>query len=222
MVFGHVYWSTGLVTPVKELTALGREHGAWVIVDGAHAVAMTPVRLDEWNPHFYTSSLHKWMLSAKGTGMLFVSDDAHEHVEPLILGASTRPNPNASRFDMMGTRDQTPFIGLGAAIDFQNEIGWENIRRYVQGLTGYLKERIRRIPGAQIFTPIDPEMSGFLTTFTIEGADILKIRQELWDNEHIETTAFHLKDVPVFRISTHFYNSREDIDKLVSEIKKRL
>jgi len=222
MVFAHVYWSTGLVTPVKELTALGREHGAWVIVDGAHAVGMTPVALDDWNPHFYITSCHKWLLSAKGTGMLFVSDDAHEHVEPLILGGSVRPNPNASRFDMMGTRDQTPFIGLGTAIDFQNEIGWDRIRDYCQGLAGYLKERLKRIRGAKVFTPVDRDMSGFLTTFTIEGADIIKIRQELWDDEHIETVAFHIKDVPVFRISTHFYNSLEDIDRLVREIEKRL
>lgn len=222
IVFGHVYWSTGLVTPVKAMTEMGRAAGAWVIVDGAHAVGMTPTRLDEWNPHFYVTSCHKWLLSAKGTGMLFVSDDAHEHVEPLILGGSCHPNPNASRFDMMGTRDQTPFIGLGTAIDFQNEIGWDNIRAHVQGLTGYLKERLKRIKGARIFTPLDPERSGFLTTFTIDGADILKIRQELWDDEHIQTTAFHVKDAPCFRISTHFYNSKEDIDRLIREIERRL
>jgi isopenicillin-N epimerase len=221
-IFGHVYWSTGLATPVKALTALGREHGAWVIVDGAHAVGMVPVALDDWNPHFYATSCHKWLLSAKGTGMLFVSDDAHDHVEPLILGGSTRPNPNASRFDMMGTRDQTPFIGLGEAIDFQNRIGWEHIRAYCQGLAGYLKERIKRIRGVRILTPTDPELSGFLTTFSIEGADISKIQQELWNDDHIETAAFHIHDIPVFRISTHFYNSRADIDRLVRAIERRL
>ena len=129
VVFNHVYWSTGLVTPVKQLTELGRERGAWVIVDGAHAVGMVPLNLDDANPHFYCSSLHKWVLSAKGTGMLYVSEDAYDHTEPLILGRNVRPvASDASRYDMMGTRDQTPFMGLGAALDFQNEIGWESIR----------------------------------------------------------------------------------------------
>ncbi|HCQ02723.1 MAG TPA: hypothetical protein DIT99_19465, partial [Candidatus Latescibacteria bacterium] len=160
----------------------------------------------------------------KGTGFLFVSDDAQPHVEPLILGGNARPNKDAdaSQFDMMGTRDQTPFIGLGPALDFQAEIGWEQIRAYCQGLAGYLKERIRRVQGCRILTPTDPEMSGFITTFTIEGADIQKIRQELWDDEHIETSAFTIKDIPVFRISTHFYNSREDINRMIREIERRL
>ena len=123
------------------------ERGIWVVVDGAHAVSMVPLRLDEWNPHFYASSLHKWTLSPKGTGMLFVSDDAHDRVEPLILGSSAHPNPNASRFDMMGTRDQTPFIGLGTALDFQQEIGWDHIRTYCRGLVDYMRERLGRIRG---------------------------------------------------------------------------
>ena len=222
MVFGHVYWSTGLVTPVKELTDIGRDHGIWVVVDGAHAVSMVPLQLDKWNPHFYASSLHKWTLSPKGTGMLFVSDDAHDHVEPLILGSSAHPNPNASRFDMMGTRDQTPFIGLGTALEFQNEIGWDHIRHYCRGLVNYMRERLTRIRGVRFLTPLDPELSGFITTFTIDGANIQQIRQELWDDEKIETVAFHVNDVPVFRISTHFYNSREEIDRLVRAIERRL
>jgi isopenicillin-N epimerase len=224
MVFGHVYWSTGLATPVKELTELGRNQGAWVIVDGAHATSMVPLHLDDWNPHFYTSSLHKWTLAPKGTGFLYVSDDAQSHVEPLILGGNARPDApqDASKFDMMGTRDQTPFIGLGTALDFQAEIGWEHIRTYCQGLAGYLKERIKRIRGGRVLTPTDPEMSGFITTFTIDGADLYKIRQELWDDEKIETSAFSVKDIPVFRISTHFYNSRDDIDRMIREIERRL
>ena len=222
MIFGHVYWSTGLVTPVKELTKIARDEGIWCVVDGAHAVSMVPLKLDEWNPHFYASSLHKWTLSPKGTGMLFVSDDAHDRVEPLILGSSTHPNPNASRFDMMGTRDQTPFIGLGTALDFQNNIGWDHIRNYSCGLASYMRERLGRIRGVRFLTPRDPELSGFITTFTIEGADIQKIRQQLWDDDNIETTAFHINAVPVFRISTHFYNNREEIDRLVRCIERRL
>lgn len=223
VVFGHVYWSTGLVTPVKQLTELGRERGVWVIVDGAHAVGMVPLNLDDVHPHFYCSSLHKWILSARGTGMLYVSEDAHDFVEPLILGRNVRlEQSDASRYDMMGTRDQTPFMGLGAALDFQNEIGWDRIRAYCQGLASYLKERIKLIKGARILTPIDPELSGFITTFAIEGVDLGPIRQELWDDENIETSAFGLCGLSVMRISTHFYNSREDIDRMISAIEKRL
>ena len=222
MVFAHVYWSTGLVMPVRELIALGRECGAWVVVDGAHAVGMVPLSLDEANPHFYISSCHKWLLSAKGTGMFYVSEDAQRYVRPLILGGSAWPSENANRFDMMGTRDQTPFMGLGAALDFQNQIGWEKIRAYCLGLAAYLKERVLQIKGSRVFTPLDPELSGFMTTFTIEGADLSRIKKELWDDEHIETADIGIHDIPAFRISTHFYNNRQDIDRLIDAIEKRL
>ena len=223
VVFGHVYWSTGLAMPIKQLTELGRERGAWVIVDGAHAVGMAPLNLDDVNPHFYCSSLHKWLLSAKGTGMLYVSEDADDQVEPLILGRNVNLEKNvASRYDMVGTRDQTPFMGLGAAIDFQNEIGWDRIRAYCLGLARYLKERIKHIKGARLLTPIDPELSGFITTFAIEGVDLGPIRRELWDDEKIETAAFGLGGMSVMRISTHFYNSLEDVDRMIEGIEERV
>ena len=85
-----------------------------------------------------------------------------------------------------------------------------------------MRERLTRIRGVRFLTPLDPELSGFITTFTIDGANIQQIRQELWDDEKIETVAFHVNDVPVFRISTHFYNSREEIDRLVRAIERRL
>lgn len=222
MVVSHVYWTTGLAVPLTELVRLGRDHGLWVLIDGAHAVGMVPLRLDDAHPHCYISSCHKWLLSAKGTGMLYVSDDAQDHIRPLILGRNVYPNPKASRFDMVGTRDMTPFLGLAAAIDFQMSIGWERIRAYCQGLAGYLKERVKRIKGARVLTPADPALSGFITTFTIDGADLPKLQQQLWNEARIETTCFRIRNIPVFRISTHFYNSRQDIDKLVSEIQKRL
>ena len=85
-----------------------------------------------------------------------------------------------------------------------------------------MKERIERIKGARLLTPVDPELSGFITTFAIDGVDLGPIRQELWDDEKIQTAAFVLGDLSVMRISTHFYNCREDIDRMIGAIEKRL
>ena len=90
------------------------------------------------------------------------------------------------------------------------------------GLARYLKERIKHIKGARLLTPIDPELSGFITTFAIEGVDLGPIGRELWDDENIETATFGLGGMSVMRISTHFYNSREDVDRMIGGIEERV
>ena len=223
LVFSHVYYTTGMVTPIRALSHLAREHNAMAVIDGAHAVGMVPLNLDEVGCHFYASSCHKWLLAPKGVGMLYITEELQNLVRPLIIGYNHQVSPKASRYDMQGTRDQTHFVGLGAAIDFQLEIGWEaRIYPYCLGLARYLKERTRGIEESRLRTPIDPSMSGFITSFGIDGMDVGKISGCLWNDYQIETSCTNVDGVTGFRISTHFYNSYEDVDRFVGAVQEIL
>ena len=220
VLFSHVYYTTGLVTPIKAITQLAHDSGAISIIDGAHAVGMAPVNLTDVGCDFYSSSLHKWLLAPKGVGMLYMDAKYQNKVRPLIIGHNMGETDKASRYDLNGTRDLTAHAGLAAAIDFQLDIGWESrIRPYCLGLARYLKEQtLERIRGSRLTIPLDPELSGFLTTFTIEGIDLGKVCQYLWDDYKIEVVAVTFSNIQAFRVSTHFYDSYEDLDRFINAV----
>jgi len=219
MVFSHVYCTTGLVAPVKALCRLAHDHGASAIVDGAHAVGMVPVDIADYGCDFYLSSCHKWLLAPKGVGMAYIPESL-EHIRPGALGFGLNKEGVASRFDAPGTRDLTHFAGLGKAIEFQEEIGWaKRIRPYCLGLAAYLRAQVlEKIDGAELTIPADTEQSGFMTSFTVPGLDHGKAASHLWQDYQIESVSINAGGVPTFRISTHLYNSHDDIDRFVSAL----
>lgn len=221
VVFSHVYCTTGLVVPVKAITELAHAHGAYAVVDGAHAVGMSPTDIREFGCDFYTSSCHKWLLGPKGTGMAYIAPEFLTTIRPPLLGYNVRPHAHGSRFDVTGTRDMTHFAGLGTAIDYQLEIGWQDkIRPYSLALAQYLRTLVLdEIEGAVMTIPEGPEMSGFLTSFYIEGVSLRRMREIMWQDYKIQIATTGANGRPIFRISTHFYDSFDDIDRFVDTLK---
>ena len=220
VIFSHVYFTTGLVAPIKELTRLSQHHGAVAMVDGAHAVGMVPLNLTEVGCDFYSSSCHKWLLAPKGVGFLYMDSKYQNKIRPVIIGHNMRETDSASRYDVNGTRDLTHHACLGDAIDYQLDIDWENrIRPYCLGLARYLKaQAVERIRGARLTIPMDESMSGFISSFSIEGIDLPKVCEYLWSDYKIEVVSNRANDISFFRVSTHFYDSYDDIDRLINAI----
>jgi isopenicillin-N epimerase len=220
VVFSHVYFTTGLVAPIKELTRLTHDHEAVAMVDGAHAVGMVPLDLSEVGCDFYASSSHKWLLAPKGVGFLYMDAKYQNKIRPVVIGHNMRETDAASRYDVNGTRDLTHHACLGDAIDYQLEIGWDSrIRPYCLGLARYLKaQAVERIRGARLTIPMDESMSGFISSFSIEGIDLPRVCQYLWTDYKIEVTANQANGLSFFRVSTHFYDSYDDIDRFISAI----
>ncbi len=220
VIFSHVYFTTGLVAPIKALTRLAHARGAVAMVDGAHAVGMVPLDLSDVGCDFYSSSCHKWLLAPKGVGFLYMDAKYQNRIRPLIIGHNMRETEEASRYDVNGTRDRTHHACLGEAIDYQLEIGWEErIRPYCLGLARYLKaQAVERIRGARLTIPMDESMSGFISGFTIDGIDLPKVCEYLAKDYRIEVTAVGANDLTFFRVSTHFYDSYDDLDRFINAV----
>ena len=220
LVFSHVYFTTGLVTPIKELTGLAHDHDCVAIIDGAHAVGMTPLNLSDVGCDFYVSSCHKWLLAPKGVGFLYMDAKYQNKVRPVIIGHNMHESESASRYDVNGTRDVTHHACLGTAIDFQMDIGWEEkIRPYCLGMAKYLKtQALERIRGSKLTVPMDIESSAFIVSFSIDGINLGKVCRYLWDDYKIEATANGANGMQFFRMSIHFYASYEDIDRFIKAV----
>jgi len=137
LLIDHVTSQTGMVLPVRRLVVEMAARGVEVLVDGAHAPGMLDLDLEALGAAFYTGNCHKWMCAPKGAAFLYVREDFHEQVRPLVIshGANAR-NGRRSRFhlehDWTGTRDPSAWLAVPAAIREMERIaedGWAEIRR---------------------------------------------------------------------------------------------
>ncbi len=226
--FSHVLSPTGLVLPARELCAEARKRGVLTVVDGAHAPAFVPLNLEEIGADFYGSNCHKWLLAPTGSGFLYLGPGAWERVQPLQVSWGWRPErgrldepdefgstPRLRHLEFEGTRDVCPWLAVPAAIQFQQEIGFERIRERIGELTRYVRRRLTGLCGLAPATPDHPALHGAMTAFRLPpGRDPAALRRAIWENWRIELPVIERPEGLLIRVSTHFYNTEEEVDRL--------
>jgi isopenicillin-N epimerase len=226
LFFSHVLSPTGLVLPAREICAEARRRGVITVIDGAHAPAMVHVGLDDLRCDFYGGNCHKWLLAPTGAGFLYVGSGNEDRLQPLQVSWGWRSDrkqmdmpdefgttPRLRFFEFEGTRDVCPWLAVPAAIDFQAEIGFERIRQHNVELAAHVRERFA---GLALATPRHPQLCGFMTAFRLPPAtDAVSLRRRLWDRR-IEAPIVERPEGLLLRVSTHFYNTDEEIGRLAA------
>lgn len=225
----------GTINPVKEITKIAHENGAVMVVDGAQAVPHMVVDVQEIDCDFLAFSGHK-MCGPTGVGVLYGKKELLERMEPVEFGGEM--------IDFVGLEDSTwkelPWkfeggtpiiagaIALGAAIDFLNEIGLENIERHEHELVAYAMDEMEKIEGLTIYGPRDPMKRCGLVTFNLNDVHPHDLATVL-DMNGIAVRAGHhcaqplmkwLECTATARASFYMYNTKEDIDRLVAGLRQ--
>lgn len=228
----HVSNVLGTINPVKEIAQIAHKNGAVVVVDGAQSTPHMKVNVQELDCDFYAFSGHK-MCGPTGIGVLYGKKRLLEQMEPVEFGGEM--------IDFVGLYESTwkelPWkfeggtpiiagaIGLGAAIDFLEQIGLDYIAEHEHRLAQYALEQLSTIDGLTIYGP--KERAG-LVTFNIDGVHPHDVATVL-DAEGIAVRAGHHCAQPLMkwlnvtataRASFYLYNTEEEIDALVSALKK--
>jgi len=219
----------GVVNPVKEIAAIAHRHGAVMVVDGAQSTPHMKVDVQDLDCDFYALSGHK-MCGPTGIGVLYGKKDLLENMEPVEYGGEMIDNVDLYdstwkelpwKFEG-GTPNIAGAVGLGAAIDFLEDIGLEAIHEHEVKLAGYAMERMSEIEGLVIYGPRERE-SG-LVTFNLGDVHAHDVATVL-DTEGIAIRAGHHCCQPLMRwlgaastarASFYLYNTTEDIDRLVA------
>ena len=208
---GHRY-------PVKKLVAMARDRGLLTLVDGAQAAGQFPINLHDLGCDTYAVSLHKWILAPAGTGFLYVRQDARETSRSAFAPDPTIEVPG---FDPPGTKDFPVRAAIGAALDFVNTLGLENIENRCRSLSDYLKAGLAEIKGVNLLSGHTPEISApGSTIFEKEGLDAIASVPMMEERikTHIDE---HQRDSHnAIRISTHVYNTKAEIDRLLEALAK--
>ncbi len=219
----------GTVNPIATIAAIAREAGAVVVVDGAQAVPHLPVNVRELGCDFYAFSGHK-MLGPTGVGLLYGRLPLLEQMPPWQGGGgmiasvtfeATRFAPVPARFEA-GTPPITQIIGLGAAIEYLDRVGWEAIGAHERQLLAYATRRLGEVPGLQILGTA-PEKIGVIS-FALEGVhphDVSTILDQegiaIRAGHHCAQPLMHRLGVPATaRASFALYNTPEEVDRLVA------
>jgi L-cysteine/cystine lyase len=219
IAFAHIMSTNGARIPLEELTHLAHSRGIWVMGDGAQAVGMIKVDLRALGVDFYLNSPHKWLGTAQGTGLLFVRRELQEKVWPLIAGGGYDAKRGAANYDALGTRNWAETLAIKEALEFQDRIGGiEAIERRDLELASELKAKLARIPKVKVLSSTDPGLSSALSTFAIEGMEDKKLWTELFTRFRCRTR--HMPELKGIRVSTHYYNTRSEIEALVGAVEE--
>ncbi len=121
-------------------------------------------------------------------------------------------------FEFEGTRDPCPWLVVPDAIDFQASLGWDAIRGRIRALAGRTGERFDGLAGLRLTTPADPAPRGAMTTFWWPpGLDDEDLRRRLWERR-IEALVNKWPEGLTLRISTHFYTTEDELDRLADAV----
>ena len=233
LAFTHVSNALGTINPVTQLVALARDRGITTLVDGAQAVPHQRVSVDEIGADFYVFSGHK-VVGPSGAGVLHGRMDLLEAMPPFLGGGDmiesvsfegTTFAPVPHKFEA-GTPDIASIIGFGAAIDYLEAIGMDEIAAYEHELLVYATERLATVPGIRIIGQAKEKAA--VISFVLDDAHPHDIGTCL-DGEGVAVRAGHHCAQPLMkrmgvpataRASFAFYNTREDIDRLVKALIK--
>jgi cysteine desulfurase/selenocysteine lyase len=229
----HVSNALGTINPVRQMIELAHRHGVPVLLDGAQAVPHLPVDVQALDCDFYAFSAHK-LYGPSGVGVLYGKTALLDAMPPYQGGGEmisavtfekTFYKGLPGKFEA-GTPNITGVVGLGAAIDYVTGVGLDAIGPYEHELLLYATERLRTIPQIRIVGTAAEKAS--VISFVIEGIHPHDVGTIL-DREGIAVRAGHHCAQPVMqrfqipattRASFAFYNTRAEIDALVSGIRK--
>jgi len=215
-----VFYTTGLKAPIKELAALAHENNILISVDGAQSFGVLPIDLRELGVDHYAGSGQKWLLAGTGTGFTYIAKHLQEKVWPLYgFDEYGKPSPYPiSRYEKAGQPNIPAWLGIGAAIQLQNDIGKETIENRVRDLSKHLRRGLETIPTLRFHTPENQLLNASLTAISLDHVTPETVVTTLVQREKIYTRTIYDGGIEALRISTHFYNTHEEIDHLVSAI----
>jgi cysteine desulfurase/selenocysteine lyase len=224
----------GTINPAREITQLAHAAGAIVLIDGAQSVPHFPVNVQEIGADFYTFSAHK-MLGPTGIGALYARTDLQEAMPPFMGGGDMirkvtydgfTTNDIPYKFEA-GTPAIAEGIGFGAAVEYLDSIGMENVFAHEQETTRYALETLGSVKDLVMHGPA-PEKKGGVISFSFMDVHPHDVSQIL-DSEGIAVRAGHHCVMPLHRklnlaattrASMYLYNTKQDIDKLVMGLEK--
>jgi selenocysteine lyase/cysteine desulfurase len=240
----HIEWTSGLRYDVRSISDIAHEHGALVVDDCYQAVGPVDVNAHQDGVDFLLVGSEKWLCSPAFAGIFYIKKSLIDELEPTYrfynqveeafsidppwvkpdsdnIASYDKPlYPNADKY-YRGCVAESAIWGFNASMEYFNGLGGANREERVLKISGYLIDRLRE-QGVKVNTPLEPKERGGLVTYTTGSHELnVKIHRGLLKNGIIVALRYQM-GIGGIRVSTNFFNTEEDVDRLIGVQKKML
>jgi len=214
----HMINITGQILPIKKICAMAHKHGVEVMVDGAHCVGHFEYSLNDLDCDYYGSSLHKWLATPLGAGLLYINKKRTAKIWPL-LADYIKDTSDIKRLNHIGTHPVHTNLAIHDAMDYLEWMGPLRKEKRLRFLQNYWTSALRTTPNVLINTPSDPARSCGIANVGIQGLKPALLAQKLLEDHQVFTVAIDYANVQGCRISPNVFTTTEDLDHFIKAIK---
>jgi len=215
----HMINITGQILPIKKICEMAHSYGVEVMVDGAHCVGHFDFAIDDFNCDYYGSSLHKWLATPLGAGLLYVNKNKTHRIWPLLANGNTDKS-DIKRLNHIGTHPVHTDLAISNSIDYIKWIGMERKENRMRFLQRYWSDQLRNIKNVVVNTPIDMQRSCGIGNVGLTNMSPSKMENILFDKYNIFTVAIDYANVKGCRISPNIFTTTEELDIFVKAVKE--
>ncbi len=218
MMVCHMINITGQILPIRKICEMAHLHGVEVMVDGAHCVGHIAVNIHDLQCDYYGSSLHKWLSTPLGAGILYISGERVPKLWPLLAGSIEDP-VNIYRLNHTGTHPVHTDLAIDDAMDYLEIIGMERKESRMRYLQRYWSDQLREVPNIIVNTPAAKDRSCGIGNVGIRNMKPADVAKTLMEEFKIFTVAIDHANVRGCRISPNVYTSTDELDHFVDSMK---
>jgi isopenicillin-N epimerase len=223
IVISHISSPTALIFPVAEIALRAASQGILTAIDGAHAPGQLDLDLQAIGADFYVGNGHKWLSGPVGAGFLYARPDRQHLLKPLIVSWGWEPRePGPSSFidlfDWIGTDDPSAYLSLPAAIAYQRDHSWSEVRAACHALASSAQAQIAAVTGLPPISPDAPEWWAQMCVAPLpidENLPAKVAQRRLWEDFQVEAPITDWQGLRFLRVSIQAYNSVADVERLL-------
>jgi len=215
----HVINITGQILPIRKICDMAHRHGVEVLVDGAHAVGHIDFKINDLGCDYYGSSLHKWLGTPLGAGLLYVKKEKIKNLWPLFADPNFG-DEDIRKLNHTGTHPVHTDLAIADAIAFHQKIGIGRKEARLGYLQRYWTSKVRSNPRVLLNTPADPTRACAIANVGIKGLKPGELAKILFERYKIWTVAIDYASVQGVRVTPHLYTSLDELDTFAKALKE--
>lgn len=218
MMVSHMINITGQILPIKKICNMAHKHGLEVLVDGAHCIGHFDFKISDLNCDYYGSSLHKWLATPLGAGLLYVKSGHISKIWPLLADHEKDSN-KIRRLSHTGTHPVHTDLAIADAITYLKWIGPKRKEVRLSYLKSYWQKALKDEPNILINTPFEAKRSCGIGNVGLKNMKPSELEKRLYDEHKIFTVAIDYANVKGCRITPNVFTTTQELDVFIEAMK---
>ena len=219
LMVGHMVNITGHILPVRAISDMAHARGVEVMTDGAHAFAQLAFNIPDLGCDYYGASLHKWLGTPLGAGILYVKQDRIAKLWPIYADIGMA-DTDIRKLNHTGTHPVHTDLGIENAIDFHEAIGIERKEARLRYLQQYWTKQVRGVKNIIVNTPSDPKRSCAIANVGVANMKPGDLAKTLMDRYKVFTVAIDGANVHGVRVTPQLFTTPQELDVFVRALKQ--